>query len=259
MTRRIIAVLISIFLAAVGTAAVVLYLRSADARALASKQARTVLVAATQIPAGTTGRSVREKGYVRQVRMPSESLPEDALQQVGADLEALVTTAPVQRGQLLLRAMFGTKVSNATGLVVPDGKLAITARVKSNVFSPESIRPGTRVAIFYTYTPADEANRNLVSGSGLDRGKTSNSVTRLLMTDVEVIAVGSVATQDNPTGVGSTTTNNGELSLTFALSQVDAERLAHAVALGGQLNVGVLGDSSNVRPDNGVDNRSLFG
>jgi pilus assembly protein CpaB len=47
--------------------------------------------------------------------------------------------------------------------------------------------------------------------------------------------------------------------VTFALSQVDAERLAHAVALGGQLNVGVLGDSSDVKPDNGVDNRSLFG
>ena len=65
MTRRIIAVLISIVLAAAGTAAIVLYLRSADSRALAGKQARTVLVAATQIPAGITGRAVKEKGYVR--------------------------------------------------------------------------------------------------------------------------------------------------------------------------------------------------
>ena len=59
-------------------------------------------------------------------------MPDDVLQKVGPDLETLVTTAPVQRGQLLLRTMFGTKVSTVNGLVVPDGKMAITARVKEH-------------------------------------------------------------------------------------------------------------------------------
>jgi pilus assembly protein CpaB len=47
--------------------------------------------------------------------------------------------------------------------------------------------------------------------------------------------------------------------MTFALDQRQAEILAHATALGGLLNVGLLGDSSDVNPDRGVDNGSLFG
>ncbi|SCL15522.1 pilus assembly protein CpaB [Micromonospora rhizosphaerae] len=260
MARRIIPVLISLVLAALGTGAIMLYLRSADDRAIEGKRARTVLVADKQIPAGTSGKLLRTKGYLRQVRMPVETLPEDALEQVTGNLDALVTTAPVQRGQLLLRAMLGNAVTNGSGLAIPAGQMAITARVKSTVFGPASLRPGARVAIFYTYTPMDERKRDVVSGAGLEKGREINSVTRLLMTDVEVISVGPAPVAGS---VGAEASPGGgvqdELSVTFGLNQVDAERLAHAVALGGELNVGVLGDSSNVRPDSGVDNRSLFG
>lgn len=258
MARRIIPVLISVVLAALGTGAVLLYLRSADDRALAGKQARTVLVADKHIPAGTSGKALRTKGYLREVRMPVETLPEDALEQVSGSLDALVTTAPVQRGQLMLRAMFGTAVANGSGLAIPDGQMAITARVKSAVFGPASLRAGARVAIFYTYTPMDDQKRDIVSGSGLEKGRKINSVTRLLLTNVEVISVGPAPT-DGATPAGAPTSQSDELSVTFGLNQVDAERLAHAVALGGELNVGVLGESSDVKPDSGVDNRSLFG
>lgn len=258
MARRIIPVLISIVLAALGTGAVLLYLRSADDRALAGKQARTVLVADKHIPAGTSGKALRTKGYLREVRMPVETLPEDALEQVSGSFDALVTTAPVQRGQLMLRAMFGTAVANGSGLAIPDGQMAITARVKSAVFGPASLRAGARVAIFYTYTPMDDQKRDIVSGSGLEKGRKINSVTRLLLTNVEVISVGPAPT-DGASPAGAPTSQSDELSVTFGLNQVDAERLAHAVALGGELNVGVLGESSDVKPDSGVDNRSLFG
>lgn len=262
MIRRVIPVLVAVILAAFGTAAVLLYLRAADDRAVAGKQARTVLVADKPIPAGTSGRALRDKGYVREVRMPAETLPEDALVRVDPDLEALVTTAAVQPGQLLLRAMFGTAVRDGSGLVIPDGQLAITARVKSTVFNPTSVQPGARVAIFYTYTPMNERDRNAVSGSGLEKGRTVNSVTRLLMTDVEVISVGPAPSREGDAVTGATPTNDDrddEFSVTFGLNQTDAERLAHAVALGGELNIGLLGDSSAVKPDAGVDNRSLFG
>lgn len=258
MARRIIPVLISVVLAALGTGAVLLYLRSADDRALAGKQARTVLVADKHIPAGTSGKALRTKGYLREVRMPVETLPEDALEQVSGSLDGLVTTAPVQRGQLMLRAMLGTAVTNGSGLAIPDGQMAITARVKSAVFGPASLRAGARVAIFYTYTPMDDQKRDIVSGSGLEKGRKINSVTRLLLTNVEVISVGPAPT-DGASPAGAPTSQSDELSVTFGLNQVDAERLAHAVALGGELNVGVLGESSDVKPDSGVDNRSLFG
>jgi pilus assembly protein CpaB len=259
MTRRVISVLISVVLATLGTVAVLLYLRSADDRAIEGKQARTVLIADKQVPAGTTGRSLRADGYLRQVRMPAETLPDGVLHEVGPDLDTLVTTAAVQRGQLLLRTMFGTAVRSGSGLVIPDGQMAITARVKAAVFGPGAVRAGTRVAIFYTYTPVNNENRNAVSGAGLERGRNINSVTRLLMTDVEVISVGPAAKDGDIVTSNAETQSKDELFVTFGLNQVDAERLAHAVALGGELNIGMLGDSSGVKPDNGVDNRTLFG
>jgi pilus assembly protein CpaB len=257
MNRRVLAVLAAVILAATGTGAVLLYLRSADARALQGKETRAVLVADKQIPAGTEAATLEKEGYVRQVRMPAETLPEDALDSVGTDLEALVTTGPVQRGQLLLRAMLGTAVMKGAGLVVPEGKMAVTARVTSAVFGPGDLQAGTKVAIFYTYTPAAEGRRNVVSGAGLERGRDTNNVTRLLMTDVEVLSVGLAPSEDGE--LSSQKNAEGQLAVTFGLDQKQAERLAHAVALGGQLNIGLLGDASNVKPDDGVDNGTLFG
>ena len=261
MTRRILAVLLSVLLAVIGTAAVLWYVRASDDRAVAGVQARIVLVADKQIPAGTTGRALRSNGYLRQVRMPADTVPDDTLAQVSADLDTLVVTAPVQRGQLMLRVMFGTAVKNGSGLVVPDGEIAITAQVKGSVFGPGLVRAGVKVAIFYTYTPLDDGHRNVISGSGLEKGHAINSVTRLLMTDIEVLAVGTPTTADGSAGA-ATTASGGEgngVPVTFGMTQVDAERLAHAVALGGELNIAAVGDTSNVKPDSGVDNRSLFG
>ena len=265
MNRRLISVLLAVVLASVGTGAVLLYLRAADDRAIEGKKVRTALVAAKPIPQGTSGRALRDNGYLRPVRMPAETLPEDALQEVSKDLDTRVTTAAVQPGQLLLGAMFGT-AKDGTGLVIPDDQMAITARVKSAVFGPAAVQAGMRVAIFYTYTPLDARQHRDVVIGGVERGRNVISVTRLLMTDVEVISVGSVAANDgqandgvNPGANGGNANAGGELSVTFGLTQVDAERLAHAVALGGELNIGLLGDSSNVKPDDGVDNRELFG
>ena len=255
MTRRILAVMVSIVLAVVGTAAVFLYVRNADARAIAGQKARTIIAADKRIPAGTSGKSLRLNGYIRKITVPASTVPDEALDTIGADLDALVVTADVQKGQLLLRPMFGSETSAVGGLRIPEGKVAIAAKVKNATFGPGQMKPGARVAIFYSYTPLDDAHRNTVSGDGLEGGHTTNNVTRLLLTDVEVVAVGTVTSDTRAGGAGGT---NEETVVTFAVTQVDAERLAHAVALGGEINVALLSDDSNVKPDNGIDNRSLF-
>jgi pilus assembly protein CpaB len=260
MTRRIIAVFIAVVLAAIGTGAVLLYLRTADARALEGKEAKTVLISDKVIPANTSAKVLLEQGYVRRDRMPAETLPEGVLGDVPADLEALVLTAALPPGRLLTRAMFGTAASTGSGLAIPEGMLAVTARVRSNVFSPEALSAGSKVAIFYTYTPVSDDDRGTISSGGLDRARGVNSVTRVLLTDVEVISVGPAPGSDGGKEDQRTAANDdGDFSVTFGLTQRNAEKLAHVVSLGGQLNVGLLGDSSNVKPDDGVDNGSIFG
>lgn len=254
MSRRTLAVLLSVILATIGTTAVYLYLSSADSRAIAGKRARVVLVAAKRIPAGTTGDAMRSGDFLRAVRMPVETLPEDFLAEVDGGLENQVATATIQRGQLLLRAMFGQRAGSGGGVSLPDGMVAVPVKMKAFTFSPGLIAVGSKVAIFYTYTPIDEAHRDSASGSGLEKQHATNSVTRLLLRDVEVVAVSdSNGAKSNQRASGS-----NDLVVTVALNQLDAERLAHAVALGGELNIAMLGDGSKVKPDAGIDNRTLF-
>jgi pilus assembly protein CpaB len=54
MSRRILAVVGALLLALVGTGAVFAYVNRADARAVEGQKAVTVLMAAKEIPAGTT-------------------------------------------------------------------------------------------------------------------------------------------------------------------------------------------------------------
>ncbi len=115
MSRRTLALVISVVLAVIGTTAVYLYLRSADARATAGKQARTVLVADKRIPPGTSGRALKSNDYLRAVDMPAETVPDDALREINSDLDSQVVTASVQRGQLLLRAMFADRAATSAG------------------------------------------------------------------------------------------------------------------------------------------------
>src|SRR5690349_19071558 len=132
MKRSIVAALAAVFLAIVGCAAVWLYAKSADSRALAGKQAKTVLVATKAIPAGTTGAQIRDGGFVQAVTMPANTLPEDALAKIDSSLDKLVLTSQLGARQLVLRGMFGEQTSVSGGLPLPDGKLAVSVQMTAS-------------------------------------------------------------------------------------------------------------------------------
>jgi pilus assembly protein CpaB len=259
MTRRVIAVLIAVVFAAIGAGAVLLYVRSADERALEGKEARTVLIADRAIPAGTTAAALRDQNYVREELMPVATVPEDAMSAIPAADDALVATAAVQPGFMLLRSMLGTAVSKGSGIAMPEGMLAVDARITSTVFSPQSLVPGARVVVFYTYSPLNQDRRDIIAGSGLDRARDATIITRVLFPDVEVISVKSEepADGDGP-AVAPPKNDDGLFTVTLALNQRDTAELANAVALGGLLNVALRNEASIVKDDGGVDNRVLF-
>ena len=70
MKRSLIAALVAVVLAGIGCAAVLLYVRGAEQRALAGKDAVNVAIATKRIPAGTTGTRIRDGGYYEVVAMP---------------------------------------------------------------------------------------------------------------------------------------------------------------------------------------------
>jgi pilus assembly protein CpaB len=267
MKRSIVAIALAGLLAIVACGAVLLYVRGADARALAGKQAVKVLIAAKRIPAGTSGAQIREKKYAVLVNLPAASVPDDVMSTLDVSLDGLVVTSDIQPRQLLLRGAFGAPTNLASGLNVPEGKIAVSVPA-FNSAGTAFLRPGSQVAVFDTFTVREGAGQT-PSGVKLKFEYEMNHATRLLLPRAEVIAVGlpgqdGAATSGGDAGTqpedgkASAIENSGQTVVTFALSQDEAQKVIHA-AQTGTLYLALLNETSDVRPGPGVDNKTLFG
>src|SRR5258708_36871409 len=117
---------LAIVLALVGVVAVLAYVKQADKRALAGQKAVTVLVAGQQIPAGTSASTALADGLLVEQDLPAASVPADAVRSIEPSLAALVTSASIPPGELLLRPMLVTSVLANSGLAIPSGMVAVT-------------------------------------------------------------------------------------------------------------------------------------
>jgi pilus assembly protein CpaB len=270
MKRRILAVLVALALALIGCVGVVAYVRAADERALAGREAVWVLVASKRIPAGTTAATIRSGEYVERVAMPAATVPAGAIGELATELDALALTADVQVSQLLLRGMFGQSTRLSGGLALPEGKLAVSVAMTAAGRVAGFVRPGSKVAVFDTFT-MQEGKGRIPAGDGLSSNHEYNHATRVLLPRVDVIAVGErgtagAATSEPTAGASANTAAKGDsgaakagtvVLVTVAVTQAEAERLVHA-AQTGTLYLALLDDTAEIEPGPGVDNNSLF-
>jgi pilus assembly protein CpaB len=269
MRRRLLAVLTAVVLAAAGCIAVVAYVRAADRRALAGREAVWTLVARKRIPSGTTGAQIRDGGYVERVTMPAATVPADAAEVIDDQLATLAVTADLQPSQLLLRGMFGESTRINGGLALPDGKLAVSVEMTAAARVAGFVRPGSKVAIFDTFTVRD-GNGRVPSGTRLADNYDYNHATRVLLPRVEVLAVGERGTAGAATstpageagaagaaGAAKDTKAGLTVLVTLAANQDEAEKLIHG-SLTGTLSFALLDDTATIEPGAGVDNNTLF-
>lgn len=265
MRRRLLAVLVALALAVLGSLAVVAYVRAADERALAGREAVSVLVATKRIPAGTTVARVRAGGYVERVVMPAGTVPGDAIGELDPALDPLALTAEVQARQLVLRGMFAEASGLTGGLAVPEGKIAVSVEMTAAGRVAGFVRPGSSVVVFDTFT-MQEGRGRIPAGDGLTARHDANHATRVLLPRVDVIAVGERGTAGSVAGPGAASPSPGtsgkakagaDLMVTVAVTQEEAERLVHA-AQTGTLYLALLDDTAKIEPGPGVDNDSLF-
>jgi pilus assembly protein CpaB len=263
MTRRIIGVLLAIVLAVLGTGAVLLYVNSARNTVANGQRAVHILVARDRIPAGTSGDRIRRDSLAEDLVVPASTVPDDALSKLPTDLDKLVITADVQARQVLLRGMFGQATKLSGGLDIPEGTVAVSVAINVNQQVGGFVRPGSQIAVFDTFATDDKGNVvNTSTGSGSNAGA---HVTRVLLPRVEVIAVGTFGTdgvtsnqvQQNGDKANGQQNSGGQIIVTVAVTQVDAERLILASSTG-SLYFALLTDSSDVKPDPGINTQSLF-
>jgi len=255
VTRRILTIIVAIVLAVIGTTAVLIYVKQADQRALAGQKAVTELVATQQIPAGTTARTAMTNGWLAGQKFPASSVPSDAVPSITPSVAGLVFTSNLAAGQLLTRPILGVSVASQTGFAVPRGMVAITIQMCVNKEVANYIQAGSKIAIFNTFFSGPP-----VQASGCQSpnwtSKQKNFRTRLVLNNVEVLAVGNAPASNagGATSTAFTQNNNNNTSgqttelVTLAVNQQDAERVVNLATLYLPY-MALLGNASGTTPD----------
>lgn len=103
-----------------------------------------------EIPEGTPLSNVLSQGFVEKKEVLKESLPTTAISgEVGGEVNSF-SLKDISAGQILLNSDFGPLQVSTSGLLIPDGKVAISIRLGDVERVSPFLRPGNEVAIFVT-------------------------------------------------------------------------------------------------------------
>jgi pilus assembly protein CpaB len=265
MSKRVLVGVAALLLAAIGTTAVLFYARGADRRALAGQQAISAYVVRKDVPAGTTARKAIDDGLIVKELIASKGVPEGALTSVDTAYEALVATSEMQPGELVLQSRFGTQASVDGRLLVPEGKMAISVAMDDPSHVGPFVTVGSHVAVFDTFNVQESAKTLTPAGDHLQDQHGYTRSTRVLVTDVVVLAIGATTTKpsaDNSKGSDGDMQNASNDTtvttlITLSVTQDQAQRIIHAERTG-TMTFALLGADAKPTPGNGVDDRRLF-
>lgn len=261
MKRRVFTIVLAVTLAVLGTLAVLVYVNRADARAVAGQQAVTVLVVDKAIPSGTTAGEA--KSSLHKKTLPASSVASDAITEITADQDGLVTSADLRPGQLLLKSMLVSAAQAGGGLTIPEGKVAVTITLCSPEAVAGNVRAGSEVAVFGTLVAGGNgdvtAQPNCTGQHKQQIGKGVGN-TRVVIPKVRVLAIGPAApatpqddakTTNTSMTQGAASAQNDLTLVTFAVNQDDAERLI-LLTHTGMPYLALLGPSAQIKPDDHV-------
>jgi len=243
MDRRRVLLVVATIIALLGTLLVVLYVRSADNRANDKYHAVQVLKAVKQINIGETVAAAQAAGKIEEGTVgQGERLP-DALDSLDS-ISSQIAQANIYPGEQIIASKFGTTPATSNALEVPDGKIAVSINLTDTARVAGFVNPGDKVAIFM----------NSSGGAGL------GSFTRLLLSDVDVIAVGTTTVVPTTTtdATGAQTTEQLPRTLfTLGVSQPEAQKIMFASG-NGELAFAKLGKDAKLAPDPGANADNLF-
>jgi pilus assembly protein CpaB len=205
--RKLMGIIASVVLAALGTGLLVAYVRSAEDRALDGEEAVGVLVATETIPKGTRAEELTSKVKTEQV--PSKVV---ALGAVGdlRSLNGLVAGGDLLPGEQLVQSRFASPA--ATGLTpAPPGSLKVTVAMDALRAMGGQVRAGDSVGLVASFTEPETSRLFLQ---------------KVPVTDVRTEAGVAVTGKPDATAV------TGTLWVTLAVDAPSAERVVYAAEYG---------------------------
>lgn len=230
--RKLIGVVASLLVAALGTFVIVNYVQSSTSDEPVAKAEPTsnVLIVVKPVAPGTAAEALGDAVQLRPV--PQSVKVPDAVSKVD-DLKGLVSAVDLVPGEQLIRTRFVTPQAKSRGEVAPD-MLTQTVSLSPERALGGRIEPGYTVAIMTT-----------LKSEGVFPNQTHVLLRKVPIvavqsrTDVKKVVDGATSIQPAP---------DGDLLVTFAVSPSDSQKLTYAAENGSLWLTNEPADA----PDNGT-------
>ena len=218
MKTRLLGGIVALVLAVVGTLLLISYVQGSEARAQADLQPIDVLVVEKQIAQGSTLDQI--KSSVKLTSLPSASVPNGALKSLDG-LDGKVASADLVPGEPLL----GVRLVDPTSLAAP-GSVPVPAGMQEISVQLDAQRVvGGRIAAGDTV--------GVVALFGSDDGGTAQQIFhKVLVTSVQRAVGQSSGSTQSSSEQANTQLPTGQLLVTFARTDTDAQKIAFAAEFG---------------------------
>ncbi len=151
MRRRTIAIIVAVVLALVAAGLVVWYVSSLRGEKQVAEPTQTVLVATQDIPVRTSGEAIIANKLVEEKKVVASSVAPGAVTSA-ADLQGVVLTVPVAKGQQILSTQLGAPEKQSLSYRIKVGMRALTISVDRKNAVGGQIKEGDRVDVIVTFT-----------------------------------------------------------------------------------------------------------
>jgi pilus assembly protein CpaB len=219
MSRRTIALVLAVALAALATIALISYIRGLEDKYLSEQEAVDVFVAKQDISPGVSGDTASNQGLLERQTVPAKLRPAGAI----ASLEQIsgkVAAVRIFKGEIIVEPRFVTSGTPVKGVLpIPADKQAVSLQV--------AVAPG--VAGFIQ--PGDKVSLIVQSTRGLrGQASTTGPLVRYLIQGLDVLAVGNRVVTSTAATPGAAQEQQVQCCLlTFAVNGPQAEQIVFAV------------------------------
>ncbi|MDH3730685.1 MAG: RcpC/CpaB family pilus assembly protein [Acidimicrobiia bacterium] len=242
MNKRLIGMVVSVALAAIGTFSLLTYVKGADERALAGEETVEVLVVDTMVAKGTPISEVAKAVTTEWV--PVKVRAEGSVSTLN-NLSGTVAAVDLLPGEQVVAARFVNPVDLAaeTIVAIPDGLLEVTIALDPQRAVGGQPLPGDLVAVVASFNDvATEPVEEPSTPIGITTQEEEAAVATLAATHIILhkVLIANVqaneqlarAEQADATEVGFAAAPTGSLLITFAVSAPDVEKLVFAAEHG---------------------------
>jgi len=208
LKRRILAAFLALVLAGTGAVLLLGYVKGADRRAMAGMETANVLVVTALIPNGTSADALTK--LVAMQVLPAKAVAAGTLSSL-ATIAGQVATTDLQPGEQLFASRFADPASlaDADKIEIPKGMQQLSVSLERPRMLGAMLTPGAKVGVFVS----------------LPRDGEQPPLTHLVLHQVLVTKIGGDLPAPPSEGEGEATEPADMVSVTFALTAADAEKL----------------------------------